>query len=458
MKRGASATHARTTTKGTPRRRALLAGLFANGLVQAAGAGLLAFAVERAFDGAVSRLMLAAAFGVAAAALVWLRARERADAARLGAEYAYALGPAVDAARLGATRRWVAAAARLAASGATVLGALGALAVVDAGFALAAVAAIALGALGALAAGAVPQAMDARARAIALAGETAAFLVPAAVVVAGVGRTGPGTIAAGLVVAAVLAAALRDAAAVPVTWADAAAEKLRNALAVSAAAPVPAPVPPQPLDDGDGWLVFDGATVEGVLEDLTVAAEPGAVIAVIGDAGAGKSTLAALAGRLVDPDEGAISLDGQDLRELAPEELARAVGVAGPALPLPLMRGDLDKDLRRRWAGAPDSELERVLSLTDLEDLIDAPRRSLTEVQRERLALASALVGDPRVLVIDDVDALLEGGGAGVLDRVLADRRGRRTTLLVTQWPELAATADMVWRLSEGRLIAVGPP
>src|SRR4051794_9485183 len=456
MKRGASATHARTTTKGTPRRRALLAGLFANGLVQAAGAGLLAFAVERAFDGAVSRLMLAAAFGVAAAALVWLRARERADAARLGAEYAYALGPAVDAARLGATRRWVAAAARLAASGATVLGALGALAVVDAGFALAAVAALALGALGALAAGAVPRAMDARARAVAVAGETAAFLVPAAVVVAGVGRAGAGTIAAGLVVAAVLAAALRDAAAVPVTWAEAAAERLRGAIAATSPQPDPLTTPLD--DDGDGWLIFDGATVEGVLEDLAVAAQPGAVIAVIGEAGAGKTTLAALAGRLVDPDEGSVSLDGQDLRELAPEALARAVGVTGPALPLPLMRGDLDKDLRRRWAGAPDSELERVLALTDLDDLIDAPRRTLTEAQRDRLALASALVGDPRVLVIDDVDALLEGGGAGVLDRVLADRRGRRTTLLVTQWPELAATADMVWRLSEGRLIAVGPP
>src|SRR3954452_3509004 len=107
MKRGASATHARTTTKGTPRRQALLAGLFANGLVQAAGAGLLAIAVERAFDGAVSRLMLAAAFGVAAIALFFPRAGERPDPPRVGAEYPSGLGPSVDAPRLGATRRWV---------------------------------------------------------------------------------------------------------------------------------------------------------------------------------------------------------------------------------------------------------------------------------------------------------------------------------------------------------------
>src|SRR3954453_13191177 len=103
MKGGAPPAPARTTTEGTPRRRALLAGLFANGLVQAAGAGLLAIAVERAFDGAVSRLMLAVAFAVAAAALVWLRARERAAAARLGPECAKALAPAVGAPRLGAT-------------------------------------------------------------------------------------------------------------------------------------------------------------------------------------------------------------------------------------------------------------------------------------------------------------------------------------------------------------------
>jgi ABC-type multidrug transport system fused ATPase/permease subunit len=262
-------------------------------------------------------------------------------------------------------------------------------------------------------------------------------------------------VAAGLVVAGLLAAALRDAGHVPESWAEAAVQKVRSSLAASTGTPQ-WPLA-RPLPDGPGWLVFDEATVDGVLEGVEVAAEPGAVIAVIGDGGAGKSTLAALASRLVDPDSGSVSLDGHDLRAITLDSLRRAVGISGPALPL--LRGDVEANLRYRWPDAPRSELERVLALTDLDDVLDRlPQDWLSEAQQGRLALARALVGDPRVLVIDDVDALLDAGSAGVLDRVLARRRGRATTILVTQWPELAQTADVVWRLSEGRLIAVGPP
>src|SRR5438874_6782290 len=124
--RRASATHALSPRMtDSPRRRALLGALALNGALQAGGAILVALAVRHAVDGALSRVLLAAAFLVAAVAFVALRSRERADAARLGDDYAYSLGSAVDAARLGPTRRWVAALARLAAPGATVLAPLG---------------------------------------------------------------------------------------------------------------------------------------------------------------------------------------------------------------------------------------------------------------------------------------------------------------------------------------------
>src|SRR3954454_4687879 len=110
MMRRASATHARNQRMtDSPHRRALLASLVLNGLIRAAGAAALGLAVQRSLDGAASRGALAAAFVAAALAIVWLRSRERSDAARLGAEYAYSLGAALDADRLGPTRRWVAA-------------------------------------------------------------------------------------------------------------------------------------------------------------------------------------------------------------------------------------------------------------------------------------------------------------------------------------------------------------
>ena len=233
---------------------------------------------------------------------------------------------------------------------------------------------------------------------------------------------------AGLIVAALLGHALREAGQVPASWAAAAEEKVRAALAQSTATPE-WPLA-RPLPDGPGWIAFDGASIEGVLEDVDISAEPGSVIAVLGSGGSGKSTLAALAARLVDPDSGAVTLDGVDLRRVELESLRRAVGLAGPGR-----------------------------EVTDLTDTLGAlPQEWLSDAQRLRLGVARALVGDPRLLVIDDVDELLDAGGAGVVDRVIADRRGRSTTILITEWPELAQSADVVWRLSEGRLIAAGPP
>jgi ATP-binding cassette, subfamily B, bacterial len=285
--------------------------------------------------------------------------------------------------------------------------------------------------------------------------EACAILVPAAVLVAGVGRASAGTVIAGLVVAGLLGHALREAGRVPQAWAAAAEEKVRGALAQPTATPE-WPLA-RPLPDGPGWIAFDGATIDGVLEDVDVAAEPGSVIAVLGYGGSGKSTLAALAGRLADPDSGRVTLDGVDLRRVDTESLRRSVGLAGPGLPL--LHGDVETNLRYRWRDAPDAELERVRELTDLDDTLPGlPQDWLTDAQRLRLGLARALVGDPRLLIVDDVDELLDSGAAGIVDRVIAERRGRATTILITEWPELAQCADVVWRLSEGRLIAAGPP
>ena len=103
--------------------------------------------------------------------------------------------------------------------------------------------------------------------------------------------------------------------------------------------------------------------------------------------------------------------------------------------------------------------------LTDLDDVLaELPDGLATRVaerggglsagQQARIALARALVGDPRVLLLDEVEAHLDAGAAAVVDRVLADRRGRATTIVVTHRPELAGAADIVWRLSAGGLVA----
>lgn len=114
------------------------------------------------------------------------------------------------------------------------------------------------------------------------------------------------------------------------------------------------------------------------------------------------------------------------------------------------------------------AELERVRALTGLDEVLaqlsDGAAtkvveggRSLSAGQRARLALARALVGDPPVLLLDEVEANLDAGAVDAVRRVLDDRRGRRTTIVVTHRPELVAQADHVWRLQDGRLAPRAP-
>jgi ABC-type multidrug transport system fused ATPase/permease subunit len=302
--------------------------------------------------------------------------------------------------------------------------------------------------------------------------EAAAVLAPAVVLLAGAeevqaGRASAGTVVAAMTVAGILTAAVRDLGRVPEYWngANVALERARiflNLPVLEPDRPWAAPVP-----RGPGWLAFANAGLEGQLEGVDAVAEPGSVVAVVGDNGAGKSTLLALAARLADPDTGSVMLDGYDLRDIKKRSLRRAISIASPDLPL--LRGTVESNLRYRDPEASDAELARVRALTGLDEVLagfdqglDSPvterGRNLSAGQQTRVALARALVGDPRILLLDEVEAHLDADAAAVVERVIEDRRGRKTTIVVTHRPEIAASADVVWRLSEGRLIATGPP
>ena len=316
------------------------------------------------------------------------------------------------------------------------------------------------------------RAMIRRARALGLlrgVSEACSIGAPAAVLLVGAlevqaGRVSAGGVVAAMTVAGLIAGALRDLGRVPEYWHGAvvALENTREFLAVPTLTPErrgAIPLPP-----GPGALEFRDVGVEGSLEGFEAVAEPGAVIAITGVNGAGKSTLLALASRLMDPDTGAILLDGHDLREVTQASLRRAVGMAGPDLPL--RRGTIRANVGYRWPEAPQEELRRVFGLTELHTTLrDMPKGADTRIaergaglsagQRARIALARALVGDPRLLLLDEVEAHFDPVAARVVDRVLDDRRGRATTLIVTHRPELLERADAVWRLHEGRLVGL---
>lgn len=224
------------------------------------------------------------------------------------------------------------------------------------------------------------------------------------------------------------------------------------------------PAEPTDLAPGPGALALRGASLGPVL-DVTVAVPAGQTVAVVGPNGAGKSTLFAMIGRLVDLDTGSVSLDGTDLATVPLTQTHGAVGMAGPDLPL--MKGSLRRNLTYRHRDASTEELLAVLRRCDLVGLlatlpdgldtrIAEGGSNLSSGQRQRILLARAVLGQPRLLLLDEADANLDAATMTVLDAVLAAHEG--TALVITHRRDRVARADVVWHLADGRLVESGSP
>lgn len=298
--------------------------------------------------------------------------------------------------------------------------------------------------------------------------EGTAVLAVAAALLAGAFGAAAGQATAGTVVAAVaivgfLVAPLRDLGRVYEYWQGArvAREKIRQFLDTPAL--VDEADDAVRLRAGPGRLRFDRVRVRGALRRVSLEAEPGTVTAIVGPNGAGKSTLLALAARLIDPDGGRVRLDGRDLARVRLSSLRREVGMVSPDLPL--LRGTIDRNLRYRCPDAPQAEIERVTALCGLDTLLEElPEGAATRLaegganlspgQRQRIALARAIVGQPRLLLLDEAESNLDPRSALALDRVLSGYRG--TVLMVTHRPDRLAAADRIWHLEDGRLVEAG--
>jgi len=211
-----------------------------------------------------------------------------------------------------------------------------------------------------------------------------------------------------------------------------------------------------------GTVSFVKVSLAGGIEDFTATAPGGARIAILGPNGAGKSTLLQIVARLIDPDSGQVLIDGQNLVKCKLASVRSAIGIVSPDLPL--LRGSVGYNLRYRWPCATESELARVKELCSLEELFEIlpggeeyrlqeSGQNLSLGQRHRLALARAILGDPALLIVDEVDANLDPHVEAVFDRVLDQFTG--TVLMVTRSESRLKRADFIWHLDGGRLIGI---
>lgn len=278
------------------------------------------------------------------------------------------------------------------------------------------------------------------------------------------GSTSPAAIVGALTVVGMLATHLRDLGRVAEYHARAGVAR-EAAIRFLRLDPLPDLEGQPDLPKGPGALELRSIALTPGLDGVTARAEPGQTVAVVGGNGAGKSTLGSVAARLVDPDAGAVVLDGADLREVRLRSVRRAIGVVGPDLPL--MRGSLERNVRYRHPRISDSEVARIAAITGVDRLaehleqgwstdVGESGRQLSAGQRTRVALARAMLGDPRILVLDEADAHLDAQTRETLRTVVRGRTG--TTLVITHDAEMVASADVVWHLDAGRLVEVGPP
>lgn len=213
---------------------------------------------------------------------------------------------------------------------------------------------------------------------------------------------------------------------------------------VDSAEPLPAPQPPFTIELEDVSVRY--APGERLaLDDLRLRLDPGRRIALLGRSGSGKTTVANLLLRFVDPESGRVTLAGHDLREYRLEDVRRAVTVSGQDAHL--FSATIRANLCLARPDATDAQLEAALrsarildwvqSLPDgLDTHVGERGRELSGGQRQRVTLARALLTDAQVLVLDEPTAHLDPPTAQRLVEDVFAAAGERCVLLITHRPE----------------------
>ncbi len=201
------------------------------------------------------------------------------------------------------------------------------------------------------------------------------------------------------------------------------------------------------------------------LDHLDLRIEPGQTLALVGATGSGKTTLASLVPRLQDVTSGTVSIDGVDIRTMPVNELRHLVSVSFED-PI-LFSASVAENVEMGAPGADEEEIWEALEIASAKDFVSRLPEGLdTQVgeqglslsggQRQRLALARAVIGRPRILVLDDPLSAVDVDTEDRVQRALREILPDSTTLIIAHRPSTAALADVVAVIDGGRIAAQG--
>ncbi|MET0133910.1 MAG: ABC transporter ATP-binding protein [Kibdelosporangium sp.] len=202
-----------------------------------------------------------------------------------------------------------------------------------------------------------------------------------------------------------------------------------------------------------------------VLRGIDLEIQPGESVALVGATGSGKTTLTALVARLADATSGRITVDGVDVTEMSLADLRTIVSTAFEE-PV-LFSASVRENIALGIPNATDEQVREALQVAQAEDFVNAlpwgldtrigeQGLSLSGGQRQRLALARAIAGRPKVLVLDDPLSALDVHTEAEVERALREVLAGVTALVVAHRPSTVQLADRVAMLVDGRIAAVG--
>ncbi len=207
----------------------------------------------------------------------------------------------------------------------------------------------------------------------------------------------------------------------------------------------------------------DGADL--TLDHVTFIAKPGERVALVGASGAGKTTMAFLIPRLHDPLSGTVSIDGVDIRNLSFQNLGRLVGVVTQETYL--LHDSIKENLRYGNPAATDNEIEaaaraaaihdHIASLPDgYETVVGERGYKLSGGEKQRLAIARAILQNPKVLVLDEATSALDTQTEAAVQESLARLAAGRTTFAIAHRLSTVVDADRILVMDQGRLVEQG--